>query len=220
MKKAIIFLLLVSLIISTCTIVVAEGMITYDGDAKKFIYGYESKDSPTDLFEDFKNVMPGDSITQKLTVKNNASNDVKVKIYLRSLGAKEESKDFLSKLHMTVAKSSENEMAYMFDASADKTASLTDWVLLGTLYCGGEVNLDITLDVPIDLDNEYEDAVGYIDWQFKIEEFPVEDTDPLPPQTGDDFKLGLYAALACLCGLMIVFLLTRKRKDLERANNA
>ena len=121
---------------------------------------------------------------------------------------------------MTVAKSSENEMAYMFDASADKTASLTDWVLLGTLYCGGEVNLDITLDVPIDLDNEYEDAVGYIDWQFKIEEFPVEDTDPLPPQTGDDFKLGLYASLACLCGLMIVFLLTRKRKDLERTNNA
>ena len=51
--------------------------------------------------------MPGDSIYQKITVKNEAYKEVKVKIYMRSLGAHPDSENFLSKLRLSVEKSNE-----------------------------------------------------------------------------------------------------------------
>lgn len=218
LQKAFILLMTAALALSAAVPAFAAGKVTYDGNAKDFIFAPGSENSPTDLFDNFKSVMPGDSLTQKITVKNDASKEVKVNIYMRSLGAHEDSVEFLSKLHMTVSKSSDNTMAYMFDAAADQTAGLTEWVLLGTLYSGGEVNLDVTLDVPIELGNEYQNAVGYIDWQFKVEEMPVEDTDPKPPKTGDDFNLPLYVTLISVSGLLLIFLLVFKRRRQSEEN--
>lgn len=156
--------------------------------------------------------MPGDSITQNITVKNDSSYNVKVKLYVRSLGADEDSADFLSKLHLTVAKSENNEMSYMFDAAADQTAGMTDWICLGTLYSGGEVNLVLNLDIPLDLGDEYQDAIGKIDWEFKAEEFPVEPDDPRPPQTGDNSYIYLYIMFAALSVMVLLFAVHKIRK--------
>ena len=190
----------------------ATGNVSYDDKAKQIIFAPGSDYSPTDFFPDFKGVMPGDTLTQKITVKNNAANKVKVKIYLRALGAHEDSKEFLSQLGLLVHSSAEDEMAYMFNASADKTAQLTDWVCLGTLYSGGTVNLDVVLYVPIELENEFQSQIGYLDWEFKVEEFPVESGDPKPPQTGDYFKTGLWFALILCSGTMISLFFQNKRK--------
>ena len=194
------------------------GNVTYTGDAGDIVFAPGSEHSLTDLFPDFKDVMPGDSLTQTVTVRNDASDQVKVVIYMRSLGAHEDSVDFLSKLGLRVKKSAVNDMAYMFDAAADETAQLTDWVCLGTLYSGGEVNLDIILDVPVELDNSYSERIGYLDWQFRIEEFPVEETDPEAPKTGDNSRLGWWIAIAvCAAAAVAVVLLHRKK---ERKDNA
>ena len=194
----------------------AEGNVTYSGDAGKFIFAPGSEYSPTDLFPNFKDVMPGDSITQPITVKNDASNKVKVKIYMRALGAHEDSKEFLSQLRLRVEKSEDNTMAYMFDAAAHETAQLTDWVCLGTLYSGGEVNLNVILDVPVELDNAYQQQIGYLDWEFMIEEYEIEPTDPEPPKTGDDAQIILWTGLMLmsLCAL-IILLFAWKRKEKE-----
>lgn len=194
-----------------------DGNVTYTQSAGEFVFSPGSEYSPTDLFPNFKDVMPGDSLEQKITVKNNASKKVKVKIYIRSLGAHDDSVEFLSQLKLRVTKSTDNNMAYMFDAAANESAQLTDWVCLGTLYSGGVVNLNVILDVPVTMGNEFQAKIGYLDWQFKVEEFPVEDTDPQPPKTGDEFRLWPVAILMTVsaAGLSLIIVLRNKKKAVE-----
>ena len=221
MKKIIALLFtFVLLLSSTVTVFAADGKVTYSGNAGNFVFEPGSDHSLTDLFPNFKGVMPGDTLTQKITVKNDADNKVKVKIYIRSLGAHEDSKEFLSQLGLKVAKSEDNEMAYMFDAAANETAQLTDWVCLGTLYSGGEVNLDVTLNVPTSLDNEFQNKIGYLDWEFMIEEFPVEEGDPKPPQTGDNSNMGLWFTIMICSLIMMIILLVWRKKDREIEESA
>lgn len=206
------FLCAVIMIVGCSVPASAEGTVTYDGNAKDFIFAPGSRYSPDDLFEAFKDVMPGDSLTQNITVRNRSSRKVKVKIYIRSLGAKEGSEEFLSQLRLKVTKSENNTMGYMFDAAAEETAGLTDWICLGTLYSGGRVNLCVTLNVPITLGNAFQDAVGYIDWQFRVEEFPVDPDDPNPPFTGDDRGLMFWMVFMVASGSVLIVLFRKNRK--------
>ncbi len=190
-----------------------EGTVTYSGDSGAFIFTPGSNQSPTDLFPAFKDVVPGDTLTQNITVRNEASKEVKVKIYLRALGARSASEEFLSQLGLKVCVASDNTMAYMFDSAASETAQLTDWVCLGTLYSGGVVNLEVLLDVPVTLGNEYSGQTGYLDWEFKVEEFSVENDDPVPP-TGDPFNRPLWFAILSGAGFLLVLLfILRKRRE-------
>lgn len=215
MRKIFILIGTVALMMSISINAFAAGTVTYDGDSKKFIFEPGSEYSPTDLFTDFKGVMPGDSITQKVHIKNDVSNNVKIKLYVRSLGAQKDSEDFLSKLNLKV---SQDGSSNLFDAPANKTAQLTEWVYLGTFYSGAEIDLNITLDVPIELGDEYQEAIGYLDWQFRVEEFPVEPDDPKPPQTGDTTNLYLYIAISVVSGISLIILLVfKRRKNQEQA---
>ena len=212
MKKLMILLSAIAMTATLVTTALASGTVTYDGDSQKFIFVPGSDYSPTDLFEDFKGVMPGDSITQKVQIKNDVSNDVKIKLYMCALGAKEGSEEFLSQLKLQV---SQDGQSNLFDAPADQTAQLTEWVYLGTFYSGAEIDLNVTLEVPIELDNKFQDAIGYLDWQFKVEELPVEPDDPQPPETGDTSPIVLYAIVAAVSGLSLIVvavLLWRRRK--------
>ena len=221
MKRLItLFVVLIVALSSVLTVYAADGKVTYSGNAGNFVFEPGSDHSLTDLFPNFKDVMPGDTLTQQITVKNNADNKVKVKIYIRSLGAHEDSVDFLSQLGLKVSKSEENKMAYMFDAKANETAQLDRWVCLGTLYSGGEVNLEVTLTVPVELDNEFQNDVGYLDWEFMVEEFPIEEGDPKPPQTGDNSHMGLWFALMLSSLTMLIILLFWRKKDKENEENA
>lgn len=218
MKRIFAIAFAVALLLScTTTAFAADGSVTYSGDAGQFIFAPGSEYSPTDLFPNFKDVMPGDTITQKITVKNDASNKVKVKVYMRALGAHPGSEEFLSKLDLLVMKDESDPMAYMFDAPADQTAQLTDWVLLGTLYSGGKVDLNVVLSVSPELDNTFKDLVGYLDWEFKIEEFPIEPDDPEPPKTGDDFSVELVAGVLVGSFVMMILLIVLRRKKKEEA---
>jgi len=212
MKKILAMLCICAVLLCAVPALAAEGNVSYSGDAGEFIFAPGSEYSPTDLFPNFKDVMPGDSITQTITVRNDASNKVKIKVYMRALGAHAESEAFLSQLHLRVEKSGEN--AYMFDSAAHEKAQLKDWVCLGTLYSGGEVNLNVILDVPVELDNQFKQLVGYLDWEFMIEEQEIAPEDPTSPETGDAFRPEAAAGLLCvsLAGLLILIPARRRER--------
>lgn len=186
----------------------ADGSVSYDGNAKKFIFAPGTSHSPTNLFDSFQNMMPGDVCTEQILIKNDKSNNVKIKVYIRSLGAQEDTDAFLSQLNLTVQ---QNEDSILFDAPADQTAQLKDWVYLGTVYSGGEIILDVTLEVPITMGNEFQNNTGYIDWEFKIEELSVESTDPQPPQTGDTFNLYVNMLIISFVGLTVLLVICKQK---------
>lgn len=217
MSKLIKLMVCLSLVVmmtalTTNRISAQDGNVTYDGNAKDFIFAPGSEYSPTDLFADFKDLMPGDSVSQKITIDNDISKEVKIKIYMRSLGADQQSQEFLSQLSLTVVQDGKTNL---FDAPASETAQLTDWVYLGTLYSGGKIDLDVTVSVPITLGNDFQDAVGKLTWEFMVEELPVETTDPRP--TGDNSNI--YVAMTVMsvsAAALTVVLALKKKKEQEQ----
>jgi len=188
----------------------AAGSVTYDGDANLFIFKPGTEDSPTNLFENLQGVMPGDVCTDQITIKNDTSKRVKIKVYLRSKGAQEGTEDFLSQLNLTVK---QKEKTVLFDAPADQTAQLTEWTYLGTIYPRGKITLNLTLDVPIELDDDFQNVAGYIDWEFKVVEIPYTDNGPA---TGDQANVLFYAGLMVVSFMILMLiLLAKKRKKCE-----
>lgn len=212
--RRILVCLLGFIIVFSCVVTVsaANGNVTYKGKSEQFIFEPGSRYSPTDLFPNFKDVMPGDSVTQKIYVKNDASRKVKVRIYMRALGAHEDSETFLSQMNLSVEKVKDT---ILFDAAASRRAQLKEWTYLGTLYSGGKVELEVTLDVPVEMDNRFQNTVGYLDWEFMIEELPIAPTDPQPPKTGDTIMgyVVVMAVSATALGLLIGSWKKKKERD-------
>lgn len=202
-----------------------ESHVTYQGKAKDFVFQPGSSYSPTDLFTNFKGVMPGDQLTQQIQVKNDASKKVKVKLYIKALGpaelqganggqivSKEDSADFLKEMNLTVTQDGKSEL---FQAPADQTDGLTDWVCLGTFYSGADVMLNVSLDVPITMGNDYQDRIGALDWQFMAEEYPISKDDPKAAKTGDDMNIWLYAGIGAVALLAAGLVFATRRKKSE-----
>ena len=199
MKKATICL---ALLLVACLLggsALAAASVSYEGGAEKFVFLPGS-----DLFESFKNVLPGDELTQTITVRNDK--DMQVRIYLRAEPVNQASEEFLSQLTLTVTCKDKE----IFDAAASKTAQLTRATLLGTFRKNGSTDLTVTLSVPADMGNEYMNAIGFVPWTFIAEEIPDDET----PHTGDWFQLGwwLLAAAIIVVAIAVVLWAQKRRK--------
>ena len=206
MKKLKICLGLLLMAALLCGSALAAASVTYEGGAEKFVFLPGSSYSDTDLFENFKGVLPGDVLTQTITVQNDT--DAQVRIYMRAEPVKQEDVDFLNQMHMTVTSGSKE----IFDAQADQQDGLAKNTLLGTFKKSGSTTLTVTLEVPIEMGNEYMGRIGTVPWTFLVEEVPEEDT----PETGDWFRPALWCGAAVLLAACIVLiLLARRRRQAE-----
>ena len=159
----------------------ADSSVTYEGRAEKFVYAPGSEQSDTDLFDNFKNVMPGDSLEQIIYVANNNKKCDYVKIHLRAEAHGEENplidavankedvasmSDFLNQLGMKVYLKDE----VIYESSPDEVAGFKEGVLIGALRYGAVAELKVVLEVPLELDNKYANRIGEVDWIFTVSE--------------------------------------------------
>ncbi len=188
-----------------------EASVIFEGGAEDFIFVDDN-----DLFDGFKGLMPGDSVTQRIVVESKKTRAGYVKIYLRAVPhgednplsdevAKTETVDsmneFLSQLSMSVT--CDGDLIYK--ASPNELEGLEENVLIGTFGYGDKKTLEITLDVPITLDDDFQNAKGEIDWIFTAEEITKEEyketlvhitgskyLDGKDPDADDVFAFALY----------------------------
>lgn len=161
----------------------ASPSITFSGFSKDFDFQPGSEYTQTDLFGSFKNVMPGDTVTETITFTNSATDCDFVNLYMRAeahdetanpLSSKVAEKEtvvtmteFLSKLSMKVWNGTE----LIYDASPDELDGLKTNKFLGTFRTGETATLKVELTVPIELDNKFANRVGEVDWIFHVEAY-------------------------------------------------
>lgn len=171
------------LTVSLATSAFAASSITFKGFSDGFDFQPGSEYTETDLFEGFKNVMPGDTVTDTITFTNEATDCDYVNLYMRAeahdeagnplseKAAEKESvatmTEFLSQLSMKVWNGTE----LIYDASPDQLDGLQDNTLLGTFRTGDTTTLKVELAVPIELDNRFANRVGEVDWIFHVEAY-------------------------------------------------
>lgn len=164
----------------------ATASITYKGQKDQFVF-----DPSTDLFRNFKGVMPGDTLEQSITFTNKSTDSNYVKLYVRAVAhdstnpltkpVKENEtiasmEDFLSQLDMEVYCGKKQ----IFKASPDELGGMKNKVLLGTFKKNASATLTVKLNVPIELGNKYANRMGEVDWIFTVEAFKGT------PSTSDD----------------------------------
>ena len=183
--KAITSLVLMLLVVMSMSVTAfaASPSITFEGFSKGFDFQPGSEYTETDLFGSFKNVMPGDTVTETITFTNSATDCDFVNLYMRAEAHDETDKplspkvaeketvatmtEFLSKLSMKVWNGTE----LIYDASPDQLDGLKSNKLLGTFRTGETATLKVELSVPIELDNKYANRVGEVDWIFHVEAY-------------------------------------------------
>ena len=97
MKKMMICLALLMALLMTGS-AMAAASVTYEGGAENFVFLPGSEYTDTDMFENFKNVLPGDVLTQIIPVQNTSGKQVR--IYMRAEPVSEADRDFLSQLKL------------------------------------------------------------------------------------------------------------------------
>lgn len=195
--------LLLAMLMLSATALAEEAKVTFVNEKEKFTFAPGSEFSMTDLFPNYKIVMPGDTLEQTITVRNRSQ--MQTRIYIQAIeDVQQPYGEFLDQLHMTV----KAENGKIFDAAANEKDGLAKRRLLGVLKQKGETELTVTLEVPIELGNEHMNKLGIIPWTFIVEEIPEDTT----PHTGDWYQSALWLALAGLLVLAIVFVLLAKRR--------
>ena len=203
MKKKLSFVLTLLMLLG-CVTAQAVSLVRYEGGAEKFVFLPGTAFSESDLFENFKMVMPGDVLTQRITVRN--SSDKQMRIYLRAEPVDEKYQEFLSRMNLQVS----TKDGQIFDAAVSETGQLTENTLLGTFKRNGSTDLVLTLTVPFDLSNAFMCTMGIVPWTFMVEEvIEVPDT----PHTGDDFDLSTWLLAAAMILAAIAYVLIQMKRQ-------
>ena len=168
----------ITLSLATAALADKEGSVTYN-PGQQFLYSLgEDK-----LFE-FTNVMPGDIRAAKVSVNNTNAKDVVV--YLRADPGEETHVGFLQQLAFTVTSGgvtlnpSAQKGSDAWPSTGYVDGSLY-YVELGTIKTGQAVDINVQMNVPIELGDDYQSAAGHIIWTIAVVEIEPGPTPTISP---------------------------------------
>ena len=205
-----IFALVLVLLLAVGTASAAASNVAFDWQGSIARHGFAFTPENGDLFQNMKGLMPGDTVTQEITIQNTWMGPVR--IWLRADPVSEEDKDFLSQLKLSVTA----PKTKIFEAIASAQAGLAPsekspyGVPLGTFNSKGSTTLTVTLHVPITLSNQYMGQEGMIPWTFTAEEVVIDS-----PDTGDSFAAWVWIAVGGVLVISLLWLLRGRRKQKE-----
>lgn len=196
--------------------------VVFEGRSKGFSVGSDNHLTASNLFGNFEGVMPGDSLSETITIQNVARDCDYIKLYIRAVphgsgnglsgevAEIEDSvasmQDFLSQLYMEVYQGSSR----IYSGSPDELDGFRENVYLGQYKKNQGTTLTVTLNVPADLDNEYAFRAGEVDWVFTVECY---DESGKLIQTGqNNWPIAVLLSLGVVVMAAGVVMISRKRK--------
>lgn len=195
----------------------ADSVITYKGKKDGFGFQPGSEYTDSDLFDNFKDVLPGDTREETITFQNKAKDCDYVKLYLRaeahdkanplSDGVEEAGetldsmKEFLSQLTMRVY----HGKKMIYEASPDELDGLEEDVYLGTIARGKTAKLRVELDVPVEMTSTFAGREGEVDWVFKVEAYNNNKLIQTGQLNWPVPVLGSLGTAMVLFGLVLIF---------------
>ena len=211
LKKAILLLCSAVIVFSGVEVTLAyaaKPTVRYDSGDKAFTF---INTDGTDLFSEFKDLMPGDIRTQELVLEaQNISADTS--LFLRAHAQCSESdREMLSAITLRILDDHDNPIS---EGSAGEANQLSENIKIGEFTKSGKVELKAELIVPTSVGNELADASKHIVWIFTVQE-NGEDVSVKPPQTGDTSMIGLWIAfiLASLLAMLATVKTRSKRGE-------
>lgn len=188
----------------------------------------------TDLFGNFKNLMPGDFKKENIIIKNKCQNFDLIKIYLKAISPDQlenplsgASVDSSQELLSHFSKKVYLEEELIFHDSPDQMAVLEENIFLGTLHKNETINLNVELKVPLELDKKYMNSLGEVVWVFTAEGYKetlASDQAPIKtsqateeiPKTGESSYFPIIILLLLIgFGLLLLAIFIKRKDDRE-----
>lgn len=218
MFKRVSSLLLILILMFSLSVPAFAAELNFLGRKTNFSVNSDNMVTATDLFGNFKSVMPGDTLTEIVTITNLAVDCDYIKLYIRAVahGAQNapligediaKMNDFLSQLSMEVYQGTK----LIYSGSPDTLDGFANNVYLGQFRKNQGTQLTVNLQVPSSLGNEYANMAGEVDWVFTVESY--NEAGKLI-QTGQmNWPVPVLLGLGVLALAAGLFMVSRKRKD-------
>ena len=195
----------------------AAGLVTYSSEGEKFDFAPGTEYSDTDLFDELKDMMPGDEISQTVRFVYNGKSGVTAKVYLKAVIPTDETGELVDKelyqaLLSVITLKVEGEKGVLYEGPANEPGNLGEFVEIASLRKGGETDLNVTAKLDVKADNDFRDKAAKIQWVFKIEEIP---DPPYVPDTGDNTNVMLYGGMFGFAAMALIVLIILKKKEKE-----
>lgn len=164
----------------------AAADIVYQGENKLIITPKKSNHTATDLFGNFKGMMPGDTRYETITFKNESSTSRTdyVKLYIVAVPHKADNlpvdshitdlakmAEFLKNFNMTVTQGTAPNAKTIAGTAAVTEIFGGQGYLLGTFKKGEGTTLNVALTLSEKAGNELANQEGEVDWRFVAEEY-------------------------------------------------
>lgn len=166
---------------------------------------------PDDFFAKLGHVVPGDSITQEVTINNKTSDEVEYFVSTnKSDGLSDKEIELLKKLELVI----KNDNTTIYKGSVYPL----DKVSIGKYKSKALTNVKFTITVPSELGNEYSALNTAMNWRFTIsgkdKVIPDEPKKEVPsPQTGDTMvQFAFILFFTSAIGLMIIVYAEKRYK--------